>query len=50
MLGSVLAGQIGPSMQAVASARAAAYHVLELIDRVSDVIIYSFDANFYLMN
>ena len=35
MFASVLAGQAGPSMQGVASARGAAYHVYELINRVS---------------
>jgi hypothetical protein len=35
MVGSILAGQGGPSMQGIASARGAAYHVYELIDRVS---------------
>ena len=42
MFGSVLAGQAGPSMQGVASARGAAYHVYELINRVStyNVMLY----------
>ena len=35
MFGSILAGQAGPSMQGIASARGAAYQVFELIDRVS---------------
>lgn len=35
MVGSILAGQAGPSMQGIASARGAAYHVYELINRVS---------------
>ena len=35
MFASILAGQAGPSMQGLASARGAAYHVYELINRVS---------------
>ncbi|CAB4029928.1 multidrug resistance 1-like, partial [Paramuricea clavata] len=43
MVGSILAGQGGPSMQGIASARGAAYHVYELIDRTPAIDISSED-------
>ena len=48
MFGSILAGQTGPSMQGIAAARGAAYHIYALIDRVSSTVYSNYDISICL--